>query len=79
MKLPMNDFHDNSGMIGYVDHQLLFEKKIWTKKDVSLFLGLSVGTIYNKTHKGEIPFKKRGNRLYFIPQDILNWIDEGAK
>lgn len=78
----MNDFQseskDSSGISGYVDHQRLFDKKIWTKDDVSLFLGLSIGTIYNKTSKGEIPFKKCGNRLYFIPQDILNWIDEGG-
>ena len=62
----------------YVNHTLLFEKKIWTKNDVSLFTGLAIGTIYNRTHRGLIPHKKRGNRLYFIPQEILNWIDEGG-
>jgi hypothetical protein len=74
-----NEFEDSSGIPRYVDHQLLFEKKIWTKEDVSLFTGLKLGTIYNKTSMGVIPYKKRGNRLYFIPQDILNWIDEGGK
>jgi predicted DNA-binding transcriptional regulator AlpA len=72
------EIKDNSGIARYGDQKLLFEKLIWTKEDVSSFTRLSIGTIYNKTSKGEIPYKKRGNRLYFIPQDILNWIDEGG-
>lgn len=61
----------------YVDHKLLFNKKIWSIEDVTLLTRLSRGTVYNKTSKGKIPYRKRGNRLYFIPQDILNWIEEG--
>ena len=55
----------------------LFDKKIWSIKDVSEFLGLSTGTIYNKTSRRELPYRKRGNRLFFIPDEILNWIEEG--
>lgn len=68
---------DNSDITLYVDHKLLFNKLIWSIDDVALFTRLSRGTIYNKTYKGDIPYRKRGNRLYFNPQDILNWIDEG--
>ena len=68
---------DNSGIPLYLDHKLLFNKLIWSIEDVVLFTGLSRGTVYNKTYKGRIPFRKRGNRLYFIPQDIQNWIEEG--
>ena len=73
----LNNNTDNSGIPMYVDHKLLFNKLIWSIEDVVLFTRLSKGTIYNKTHKGVIPFRKRGNRLYFIPQDIQTWIEEG--
>ena len=59
------------------DEHWLFNKRIWTIEDVALILGLSRGTIYNKTSRREIPFRKRGKRLYFIPDEILNWIEEG--
>lgn len=68
---------DNSGTNGYGDHNQLFNKLIWSIEDVSLYTRLSKGTIYNKTSKGVIPFRKRGNSLYFIPDDIRNWIEEG--
>ena len=61
------------------NHELLFNKKIWSIKDVASFTGLKVGSIYNRTSKGLIPFSKRGSRLFFNPHDILNWIDEGGQ
>lgn len=72
-----NNENDNDSSSGYVDHKQLFNKLIWSIEDVSLFTGLSLGTLYNKTSKGKIPHKKRGNRLYFNPHEILNWIEEG--
>lgn len=56
---------------------LLFNKRIWTIDDVSKVTGFSKGTIYNKTSRREIPYKKRGSRLFFIPDEILDWIYEG--
>ena len=55
----------------------LFDKKIWRIKDVAQYLQLSVGTIYNKTSKGEIPYLKKGKVLYFRPEDIVEWVLEG--
>lgn len=60
-------------------HSQLFNKRIWSIKDVSIFTGLKIGTIYNRTSKGLIPFSKRGSRLFFNPNEILNWIDEGGQ
>jgi excisionase family DNA binding protein len=62
-----------------IETNKIFKKKIWTIDEVALFLGLSKKTIYNKTSRREIPFRKPkgGRRLYFIPDEILNWIDEG--
>lgn len=55
----------------------LFDKRIWTIKDVALVTGYSVGTLYNLTSKGIIPHRKRRGKLYFLPTEILNWIEEG--
>jgi predicted DNA-binding transcriptional regulator AlpA len=58
-------------------HKLLFKKRIWTIEDVSLFTGFAKKTIWNKTSRREIPHRKCGNRLFFMPDEILNWIEEG--
>ena len=55
----------------------LFDKKIWTISDTAAFLDRSVGTIYNLVSLGKLPYYKRGKRLYFIPHEILNWVQEG--
>lgn len=61
----------------------LFQKKIWNINDVSLATGYKVKTIYNMTSEktrrthGKIPSRKRGGRLFFFPEEILNWIEEG--
>ena len=55
----------------------LFDKRIWRISDVALFLQCSVGTIYNKTSKGEIPHIKKGKTLYFRPAEIESWVMEG--
>ncbi len=55
----------------------LFDSKIWTITETAQFLDLAVGTIYHLVSKRKIPFRKKNKRLYFIPQEILNWIQEG--
>lgn len=64
-------------MDGKDNIKTILEKKIWTIKDVSLFTGFKRSTIYNKVHKDEIPYKKRGGKLYFIGFEIQNWMFEG--
>jgi predicted DNA-binding transcriptional regulator AlpA len=59
------------------NEQKFFEKRICTIKDVSLFTGYSVGTLYNLTSQDLIPHRKKRGRLFFVPTEILNWIDEG--
>ena len=54
----------------------IFEIRIWNIDDVVRFTGLAKGTIYNMTSRREIPFRKRGKKLFFIPDEIMNWIDE---
>ncbi len=61
----------------YYNMKQLFNIRIWSIDDVSLITGFSKGTIYNKTSRREIPFRKRGKRLFFISDEIINWIEEG--
>lgn len=50
-------------------------KPIWNMKDLMNITGLKKQTIYNRI--GEIPHRKKGGRLYFFPDEIISWIDEG--
>ena len=54
-----------------------FENKICKIEDVSKLTGYSIGTLYNLTSKNLIPHRKKRGRLFFVPTEILNWIDEG--
>lgn len=47
--------------------------------DASLFLGLTKGTIYVKTHKKTIPFSKVGKKLYFSKLDLIDWIKNNSR
>jgi len=61
-----------------VGSKLLFQNKIlWNIEDLIQFTGLKKQTIYNLTSKRKIPFRRRCSRLFFIPDEILNWIQEG--
>ena len=57
----------------------LFEKRIWTIEDVCNFTSFKMRTIYNKVNKGEIPYRKCGRKLFFIPSEVLSWVTGGTK
>lgn len=42
--------------------------------DVAKKLGIEKGTVYNLTHKRQIPYFKRGGRIYFDKNEINEWI-----
>jgi len=50
------------------------EKEILTVEDVCQILGLKKGSVYNLTHRQEIPFYKRGQRIYFDRNEINEWV-----
>ena len=43
------------------------------------FLHLSVPTLYGYVNRNEIPFSKKGKRLYFSKQELTAWIKTGRK
>ena len=47
-------------------------------KQAGEFLHLTVQTIYNKVSKNEIPFMKRGKRLYFSKDELMNYLKQGS-
>ena len=55
---------------------MLFNKRIWTIDDVIIFTGFSKSTVYKMTSRREIPHRKRGKKLFFLPGEVWNWIEE---
>ncbi|MCR8667896.1 helix-turn-helix domain-containing protein [Aestuariibaculum sp. M13] len=41
---------------------------------VSELTGLTKPTLYGYVQRNEIPFYKKGNRLYFFKSEIIDWI-----
>ncbi|MBI2521556.1 MAG: helix-turn-helix domain-containing protein [Bdellovibrio sp.] len=59
--------------------KLFYSQQIWRIEEVAEFLRVSVGHVYNLASRREIPFRKKGGKLFFFPSEILKWIDEGVK
>jgi excisionase family DNA binding protein len=53
--------------------------KLFNVKETASFLNLAVQTVYGFTSNRNIPFIKKGKKLYFKKSDLLNWINEGKK
>lgn len=54
-------------------------EQLLTIKEASEFLKLSVPTLYSKVSKNELPFMKRGKRLYFSSVELMDYIKQGRK
>ncbi|HKC68144.1 MAG TPA: helix-turn-helix domain-containing protein [Bacteroidia bacterium] len=48
-------------------------------KEAAKYLNLANQTIYGLTSKNEIPFLKRGKKLYFKKSELEKWINEGKR
>lgn len=48
-----------------------------TVDETAKFLNLSVPTIYSKVSKRELPYSKRGKRLYFLKSDLEDYLKGG--
>jgi excisionase family DNA binding protein len=54
-------------------------EQLLTIKEASEFLKLSVPTLYSKVSKNELPFMKRGKRLYFSSVELMEYVKQGRK
>ena len=43
------------------------------------YLKMKVSTLYQLTHKNEIPYNKKGKTLYFRKDEIDKWVTEGRQ
>ncbi len=65
---------------------LLSKERVNTQGDSLLtiqqtaeFLTLSIPTIYSLVSKRQLPVNKRGKRLYFSKDELLEWVRAGRK
>jgi excisionase family DNA binding protein len=54
-------------------------EQLFTIQKASEFLSLSVPTIYSKVSRKEIPFMKKGKRLYFSRTELMDYLKCGRK
>lgn len=48
-------------------------------KEACKILNFTTPTLYSKVCRREIPFYKKGNRLYFSKSELLEWIRQGKR
>jgi excisionase family DNA binding protein len=70
----VNECYINSGIESENFRSQLFNNLIWGIDEVSRFTSYSKGTIYNLVSEGDIPYRKRRGRLWFIPNEVLKWL-----
>lgn len=44
-------------------------------KAAAKFIGKATSTLYSMTSTRQIPFHKRGNKLYFFKDELTSWIE----
>lgn len=69
-----NKCYFNSGIENSKTQLQLFDNLIWGIDEVCHFTSYSKGTIYNLVSEGDIPYRKRRGRLWFVPNEVLKWM-----
>ena len=54
------------------------ENQMMTLDEACRFIGKKRSTMYTLTSERRIPFRKRGNKLYFFKKELLEWIESGG-
>jgi len=53
--------------------------QLFTIQEAGELIKLSVPTLYGYVSRNEIPFSKKGKRLYFSKQELMDWVKTGRK
>lgn len=53
------------------------DRQILTTKEAAEFIGVAVPTLYAMTSRRMLPHAKRGKRLFFSRNDLIEWIAAG--
>lgn len=54
------------------------EDDLLTVQHATEYLRISPSALYQLTSRKEIPFMKRGKRLYFKKKELCQWVEEGS-
>ncbi len=54
-------------------------ERFLTIEEAAKFLDLTVPTVYAKVSRGELPYMKRGKRLYFSDIELYEYLKAGRK
>lgn len=65
-------------MLGRASCQEADRRKLLSLGEVAALLGKSASTIYAMTSEKRIPYRKRGNKLYFFEDEVMRWIERGG-
>lgn len=57
---------------------LFFENQIMRVPEVAQMLSFSKDHVYRLVSQKKIPFRKKGKTLFFMSQEIREWIDQGV-
>jgi excisionase family DNA binding protein len=52
---------------------------LWTADEAARYLKMSKKWVYRKALKDEIPCKRFGSRVRFVPSELEQWVASGAK
>jgi excisionase family DNA binding protein len=53
------------------------QSDLLTIQEAASFLNLSKHTLYNKANKNELPYMKKGKRLYFSRVELMAYLKSG--
>jgi len=53
--------------------------QLFSTSQAADFLKLAKPTVYSMVSRGFLPANKRGSRLYFLRQELIEWVKEGKK
>jgi predicted site-specific integrase-resolvase len=55
------------------------EKKIYTDKEASKFLGISQVTLWRERKKGKIAFRRIASKIVYLKQDIEEYLERNKR
>ncbi|WP_159019839.1 helix-turn-helix domain-containing protein [Algibacter sp. L3A6] len=63
----------------YDSQNSIQEDELLSIDEAAKFVKLSKATLYGLVHKKEIPYSKKGKRLYFQKSELFDWVKSGRK
>jgi excisionase family DNA binding protein len=67
-------------MKGYTrKDELRPQKRLFSIKDTSIYLGRSINSVRDMMHSGKIPFIRDGKRIFIDVRDLDLWIERSKE